>query len=124
MNTAPPVHNCDLALLETILSEHGDWLHARDIALHPRWLEAHPHLEGTRENWLAQQERKIRATASASAGSILSFSGSPGYRLRLAATAEEIQTAIAKLKHQGAEMMNRARAIETFGQQNAQLTLH
>lgn len=115
MNTAPTVNNFDLALLETILADNGDWMLARDIAVNWRWLEKFPHVKGTRQTWLNAQERKIRAIASASAGSVISFPGSAGYKLRAQASEKEIQTAIAKLKHQGGEMMARANAIATFG---------
>lgn len=115
MNEAPPVTNFDLALLETILEENGDWMFAKDIAVSWRWQEKFPHLEGSRSAWMTKQERKIRAIASASHGSVLSWPGSPGYRLRAQASEKEVQTAIAKLKHQGGEMMARANAIAAFG---------
>lgn len=57
-------------------------------------------------------KRRIRAIANASGGHILSYPGSPGYRLTREATIAEIQTATAKLRHQAAEMQQRALEID------------
>lgn len=116
MNTPSTTTATELALLETILGT-GQWMHARDIHAHWRWQQQFPAMRRD------IAERKIRALSNYSAGSILSYPGSPGYRLRAAATIEEVQTAIAKLKHQGTEMMARADAIERFGQTTSQLQL-
>lgn len=116
MSDKPTVQPSDIALLEAILST-GEWMLAREIAVNWRWLEVYPHNDGrSRQAWLTAQERKIRATASSSGGRIVSFPGSNGYRLRTACTDEEIKTAVAKLRHQSAEMHARATAIERYGQ--------
>lgn len=114
MTDKPVITPADVALLETILAEFGDWMLAKHVAVSWRWQEKYPQGDRTRATWLVAQERKIRAIASGSAGSIISFPGSKGYKLRVLASSDEIQTAIAKLKHQGIEMMARATAIECW----------
>jgi hypothetical protein len=112
----PTVNPSDVALLAVILST-GEWMLAREIAVNWRWLEVYPQKETqSRQAWITAQERKIRAVASASGGSVISYPGAPGYRLHSCATSEEIKTAVAKLRHQSAEMHARATAIERYGQ--------
>lgn len=57
-------------------------------------------------------KRRIRAVANASDGRILSYPGSPGYKLTREATIEEIQTAVGKIRHQSSEMLARALQID------------
>lgn len=123
MNEKPEISREEVALLEAILGT-GEWMHAREIAEHSRWRQMFPQRAGQSEKTYREAaERRIRGIANGSGGSILSYPGSPGYRLRVAATSDEVRTAIAKLKHQGAEMMSRASAIENFGKENEQLQL-
>lgn len=56
-------------------------------------------------------DRKIRALAEAADGQILSYPGSPGYRLTREATADERDTAINKLRSQADKMTRRALTI-------------
>lgn len=71
------------------------WVTARDLRrLRPLW-----------------QDRFIRLLANAAGGRVLSYPGSPGYRLTGEASAEERECAVAKLRHQAREMGERASAI-------------
>jgi hypothetical protein len=70
------------------------------------WVKAHVLSE--RLGW---PDRKIRAAARASKGHILSYPGSPGYKLTIEATVEEIKQAAA-LKHQADDMLHRFLQIE------------
>ncbi len=60
---------------------------------------------------LPWSERKVRAVANAANGRVMSFPGSPGYRLTVEASSEERDEAVAKLLHQSGEMIDRAGAI-------------
>lgn len=113
----PTTDTTDLALLESILAKDGAWCHAREIAESPEWLRAYPGM------FLSKSERMIRAIASGSNGAVVSYPGSAGYKLRRLATDEEIQTAVAKLRHQAREMLERATQTECFGQEQAQPSL-
>ena len=97
-NPAPEVTADDVTRVKTVLCGRG-WQHATDICDLLGW----PHKESSL--------RKIRAIARASGGFILSYPGSPGYRLTREATIEEIQAATA-LRHQADEMRERWLEIE------------
>lgn len=72
-----------------------DWMTAARIrALEPAW-----------------DDRDIREIASASGGVVMSWPGSPGYRLTTEGSADERERAIAKLRHQALAMGARANAI-------------
>jgi hypothetical protein len=118
----PTVTSSEVELLELILST-GEWLNAKEIAIHWRWQDAYPQGDKSRETYLAGSIRKIRAIANASGGSVLSGPGTDGYKLRLAATDEEVARTVAKLRHQSAEMHARATAIERYGQPDEQMEL-
>lgn len=77
---------------------------AQQIAAAPEFAES---FEGVKNT-----DRKIRAIANKTEGLVLSYPGSPGYRLTREATIEEIQTATAKLRHQAGEMSHRALEID------------
>jgi hypothetical protein len=53
-------------------------------------------------------ERKVRKIASAAAPTIVSYPGSPGYKLWAACTVEEINHAIASFEAQAKDMIKRA----------------
>jgi hypothetical protein len=100
---APVVSAEEVALLMNILAGRG-WLTAGEIAQDWRFLDRY----GLGKP--GSVERRIRAMANASHGRVLSYPGSPGYKLTREATIEEIQTGTAKLRHQAGEMQ--ARALE------------
>lgn len=107
----------EVALLETILGTTGDWMLCKDVAIHPLWREANPDMS------LTNSERVVRAIASASKGSVISFPGAPGYKLAICSTVEERRMAVAKLRHQSAMMHARATEIEQWNSQQEQLQL-
>ncbi len=74
---------------------------------HRGWMTV-AHLRRLRPEW---SERFIRALANASKGRVLSYPGSPGYRITIEASAEEREAAVAKFRHQATEMGERANAI-------------
>lgn len=102
---APEVSSADIGLLLNILRAAG-WIKAASIATDYRFLQ---HFPGMKPD---AAERKIRAIASASGGQVLSYPGSPGYKLTLEATIEEIQTGLNKLRHQAGEMDRRALELD------------
>lgn len=53
-------------------------------------------------------DRKVRKVASAAAPEIVSFPGSPGYRLFGECTVEEVDHCIATFRSQGREMLKRS----------------
>lgn len=53
-------------------------------------------------------ERKVRKTASAAAPAVVSFPGSPGYKLWASCTVAEINHAIASFEAQATDMIRRA----------------
>jgi hypothetical protein len=89
----PDVAPEDVARLVAILSKADDWLTSREIAAQI----------GPPAN-----ERSIRAAASAACPQVLSYPGSPGYKLMSRCTVQEIQHAIAAFQSQGNEMLKRA----------------
>ena len=103
-----PISDGDL--LRSILQDSGEWLTVDAISQTRKWIEARPGA------FLSATERRIRMAAHKSGGAILSYPGSPGYKLRALASQEEVSTAVAKVRHQASEMQNRAREIETWGQ--------
>lgn len=86
----------DVARLVRVLKEASSWLTAREIAA----------LIGPPAN-----ERSIRAAANAACPQVISYPGSPGYRLMSACTVEEINHCIAAFQSQGTEMLKRANLI-------------
>lgn len=86
----------DVARLVKILTEAEGWLTAREIAARI----------GPPAN-----ERGIRAAANAACPQVISYPGSPGYRLMSACTIEEINHCIAAIQSQGTEMLKRANLI-------------
>lgn len=99
---APKITGEEIRLLCDILAGRG-WLTAAQICSHPEVVVDSRSIENAK--------RRIRAIANASGGQILSYPGSPGYRLTKEATIAEIQTAINKLQHQAKEMLQRAHEI-------------
>jgi hypothetical protein len=57
---------------------------------------------------LSINDRKVRAIAAAAMPQIVSFPGSPGYRLFQHCTIEEINKCIAAFESQGSDMFKRA----------------
>ena len=97
----PDVAPEDVARLVAILSKADPakskgWLTARDIVA----------LIGPEVD-----ERSIRATANAACPAVISYPGSPGYKLIARCTVAEIQHAIAAFQSQGMEMLKRAQLI-------------
>jgi len=103
--SAPPVNSEDVALLISVLAGNG-WMKTPEVAAAP---EFQLRFGGSK---MANFERKIRAIANRSEGFVLSYPGSPGYRLTVEAKIEEIQTATAKLRHQAGQMIQRALEID------------
>jgi hypothetical protein len=102
---APVVSSEDVGLLLNILRGAG-WMKAAMIAADFRFVNYFGKLPKD------AADRKIRAIAAASTGQIISYPGSPGYKITLDATIEEIQRATAKLRHQATEMTSRALQID------------
>jgi hypothetical protein len=102
---APEIASEEIGLLLNVLRGR-DWLKAAEIAADFRFVEYFGPVT------TSYAERRVRAIASASGGQVLSYPGSPGYRLTMEATIEEIQTATAKLRHQAGEMDRRALEID------------
>ncbi len=96
---APRVTADEVTAIRDLLRGRG-WQSAREIAslaesiLELRW-----------------SDRKIRAIASGSGGQVTSYPGSPGYKLTLECTPEEISSA-GILRHQAKEMTRRAVEID------------
>lgn len=86
----------DVERLVNVLNDATGWLTAREIAA----------LIGPPAN-----ERSIRAAANAACPMVISYPGSPGYRLMSACTIEEINHCIAAFQSQGTEMLKRANLI-------------
>lgn len=86
----------DVERLVSILHAAEGWLTAREIAARI----------GPPAN-----ERSIRAAANAACPQVISYPGSPGYRLMSACTVEEISHCIAAFQSQGTEMLKRANLI-------------
>ncbi|MBV9657192.1 MAG: hypothetical protein JO295_03685 [Verrucomicrobia bacterium] len=92
---APRVTSDDLARLLALLSGRG-WLRAAQIhALDP-----------------SLDDRRLRAIAEASDGAIVSYPGSPGFRVFDDASEAEISHAIEALRSQGKRMIARSLALE------------
>jgi hypothetical protein len=96
---APKVSADEVQLMLQVLSSRG-WLRAEAVG---EWAFS---MFGVK--W---SDRKVRAIANASIGRIISYPGSPGYKLTLDCTPEEIEGA-GKLKHQADEMTRRYVEIE------------
>ena len=88
---APKVRPEEIERVLAILAKSGKWMTALEIA---------------QEHGLTY--RKVRAIAAAAGDRILSFPGSPGYRLFRQATIEEVSRAIDATEHQAHEMMRRS----------------
>lgn len=102
---APIVSDQEVQLLITVLTGR-DWMRASQIANTPEFIER---FERSKQSNI---ERKIRAIANQTEGFVISYPGSPGYKLTLEATIEEIQIATASLRHQAGEMAKRALQID------------
>jgi hypothetical protein len=101
LESAPRVRDDDIKTLLSLLAGRG-WLTARQIAaLHAAQYPG----EAT---W---PDRYVRGIAAAADGKILSYPGSPGYRLTREASRAEIAAATASLRHQAKEMDHRADLI-------------
>ena len=99
-----PITPEEVCIVTRFLTGRG-WMTSRELAA--AGLAATLGL--TSERYL---NRKLRAITQYSEGAILSFQGSPGYRLTAEATEEEVDVAIATLRHAAGEMQKRAVEIE------------
>jgi hypothetical protein len=102
---APLVSDQEVHLLIKVLSGR-DWMRARQIAATPEFIDRFERSK------LSNIERKIRAIANKTDGFVISYPGSPGYKLTLECTIGEIQIATAALRHQAGEMTARALKID------------
>jgi hypothetical protein len=96
---APKISPEEVQRTVEILQAGGNWMTAQDIA--------HCVTDGTpaaRKTF----ERRIRLIASVAMPKIVSYPGSPGFKLWDFCTVEEIDRAIAAFEHQGAEMLKRS----------------
>ena|ERR1043166_9984743 len=100
---APIVAAQEVALLLNVLTGRG-WMTAQQIAATPEFAERFERVKNI--------DRRIRAIANKTDGLVISYPGSPGYRLTREATIEEIQSATACLRHQAGEMGRRALQID------------
>ena len=90
----PRTASSDLTALCDAL-RFGQWLTAGQLALALGW-----------------SDRKVRDVASASQGAVVSWPGSPGYRLFSACSVKEINHAVNALRSQADDMTRRAVAVE------------
>lgn len=89
---APAVSPDEVATLVRVLAEGEGWLTAAEIALKAPGMT----------------DRKVRAVAAAAMPQIVSYPGSPGYRLFAHCTLEEINHCIDAFQSQGRDMFKRA----------------
>jgi biotin operon repressor len=96
---APPAPRTEqVEKLVAVLSEEKDWLSAKEIAMKLS-------LGSLSE---AAIERHVRKVAAASAPRVLSYPGSPGYKLWELCSIEEINHCIEAFECQGRDMFKRA----------------
>lgn len=107
MSISPSDCQAELNLRTKAVVTHDAVAELRGLLRGRGWVTA-AELRGLRPKW---SERFIRLLANASFGRVLSWPGSPGYRLTIEASAEEREEAVAKLRHQALEMGERASAI-------------
>ena len=88
---APEVSPEQVEQLVLVLRSHGGWMTAQEIS-----------------GCINISERVTRKTASASAPAIVSYPGSPGYKLWSLCSVEEINHAIESLEAQARDMIKRA----------------
>jgi hypothetical protein len=93
---APEVNPAEVEMVVKVLCTAARWATAREIA----------NSLGMREGTTA--ERHVRAIASAAAPRIVSFPGSPGYKLWELCSVAEIDHCIDALEAQGRDMIKRA----------------
>jgi hypothetical protein len=93
-NGAPDITPAEIERLVATLADASSWMTAKDIA----------------QEWGGRPglDRRVRAIASASAPRIVSFPGSPGYKLFERCTVEEINHCIEAFNSQGSDMIKRA----------------
>jgi hypothetical protein len=89
---APEVAPEQVEQLVAVLRDSGGWMTAVEIAAR---------IEGA-------SERRIRKIASAAAPAVVSFPGSPGYKLWAACSVDEINHAIEAFEAQATDMIKRA----------------
>lgn len=92
----PEVSAAEIAQLTRVLFAAGGWLTAREILAQLNWAQAEHVM------------RKIRLIASAAAPAVVSYPGSPGYKLWSLCTVEEINHCIEAFESQGKDMLKRA----------------
>lgn len=86
----PDVSPADVARLIAVLDDIGGWISAKEIAARMA--------EGT-------TDREVRAIANAARPAVVSYPGSPGYKLWQLCSVEEINRCIEAFEHQAKEMM-------------------
>lgn len=89
----PSVSPADVELLVSVLRDVGGWITAGDLAIH---LGA------------GYSDRKVRAIAAAAVPQIVSYPGSPGYKLWQLCTVAEINHCIEAFQSQGSDMIKRS----------------
>lgn len=98
---APAVTPEQVEQLVAVLRKGAGWMTAEAIALAlPR--------KGTEEKPRLVPEREVRKIASAAAPAVVSFPGSPGYKLWAFCTVDEISHAINSFEAQASDMIKRA----------------
>lgn len=99
-DNSPRITSEEIGLLLNLLRGQG-WQKSAVLRAHPRFVAFY----GAKLSAEAA-ERKIRAVANASGGQVLSYPGSPGYKLTLEATPEEMK-GIEVLRNQAQAMEDR-----------------
>lgn len=92
---APAVTAADVEMLVGVLREVRRWMTAADLVVHL----------GARAGFT---DRKVRAIAAAAMPQIVSYPGSPGYRLFEDCTVAELDHCIEAFESQGRDMLKRA----------------
>ncbi len=92
---APSITVADVQRLSEVLATAGAWMTAADLSVAIYGHET----ESTK--------RRVRATASAAGAGIVSFPGSPGYKLWKLCTVDELHACVAAYTSQADEMRRR-----------------
>lgn len=101
---APEVSPEQVEQLVNVLVRGPHWLTEEERLQANGWMTAAQiasQLEGI-------SDRKVRKIAGAAAPAVVSFPGSPGYKLWATCTVDEINHAIASFEAQGSDMIKRA----------------
>lgn len=101
---APEISPEQIAQLVAVIGRGLHWLPEEDRAKAAGWMTA----EQIASQMEEVSDRKVRKIASAAAPAVVSYPGSPGYKLWAACSVEEINHAIESFEAQARDMIKRA----------------